>query len=77
MRTTDNVQPALSPEGEIIMQRFLHVLRFSLQSGAYEHEACACSRDPGEKCGLEGFFDIDVNNNYDTCPYNDLKYYVI
>ena len=26
---------------------------FSLQSGAYEHESCACSRDPGEKCGLE------------------------
>ena len=28
------------------------LLRFSLQSGAYEHESCACSRDPGEKCGL-------------------------
>ncbi|MGB5643263.1 MAG: hypothetical protein WBO16_09280, partial [Gammaproteobacteria bacterium] len=28
-------------------------LRFSLQSGAYEHESCACSRDPGEKCGLD------------------------
>jgi len=30
------------------------LLRFSLQSGAYEHESCACCRDPGEKCGLEG-----------------------
>jgi len=29
------------------------LLRFSLQSSAYEHESCACSRDPGEKCGLE------------------------
>jgi hypothetical protein len=28
------------------------MLRFSLQSGAYEHESCACSRDPGETCGL-------------------------
>jgi uncharacterized RDD family membrane protein YckC len=28
------------------------LLRFSLQSGAFEHESCACSRDPGEKCGL-------------------------
>ncbi|MGB5679580.1 MAG: hypothetical protein WBN36_17530, partial [Gammaproteobacteria bacterium] len=28
------------------------LLRFSLQSGAYEHKSCACSRDPGEKCGL-------------------------
>ncbi|MGB5456196.1 MAG: MerR family transcriptional regulator [Gammaproteobacteria bacterium] len=27
-------------------------LRFSLQSGAYEHESGACSRDPGEQCGL-------------------------
>jgi len=23
----------------------------SLQSGAFEHGSCACSRDPGEKCG--------------------------
>ncbi|MGB5454740.1 MAG: hypothetical protein WBO18_01995, partial [Gammaproteobacteria bacterium] len=28
------------------------LLRFSLQSGAYEYESCACSRDPGEKYGL-------------------------
>jgi len=28
------------------------LLRFSLQSGAYGHEYCACSRDPDEKCGL-------------------------
>ena len=27
-------------------------LRFSLQSGAYEHESCASSRDPGEQGGL-------------------------
>jgi hypothetical protein len=33
------------------------LLRFSLQSGAYEHESCACSRDPGEKCGLGAFVD--------------------
>ncbi|MGB5520665.1 MAG: hypothetical protein WBO73_19680 [Gammaproteobacteria bacterium] len=26
------------------------MLRFTLQSGAYEYEPCACSRDPGEKC---------------------------
>ncbi|MGB5679210.1 MAG: GFA family protein [Gammaproteobacteria bacterium] len=31
------------------------MLRFSLQSGAYAHESCACSRDPGEKCGLSAF----------------------
>jgi len=30
------------------------LLRFSLQSGAYEHESCVCSRDPDEKCGLGG-----------------------
>ena len=30
-----------------------YLLRFSLQSGAFEHESCACSRDPGEKCGLK------------------------
>ncbi|MGB5582693.1 MAG: hypothetical protein WBO93_03700, partial [Gammaproteobacteria bacterium] len=28
------------------------LLRFSLQSGAYKYESCACSRDPGEKYGL-------------------------
>jgi hypothetical protein len=28
------------------------LLRFSLQSGAFEHESCACSGDPGEKRGL-------------------------
>jgi release factor glutamine methyltransferase len=31
------------------------LLRFSLQSGAYEYESCACSRDPGEKCELDAF----------------------
>ncbi|MGB5582392.1 MAG: hypothetical protein WBO93_02135, partial [Gammaproteobacteria bacterium] len=34
------------------------LLRFSLQSGAYEYESCACSRDPGEKCGSGPYVDL-------------------
>lgn len=52
-------------------------LCFSLQSGAYKHESCACFRDTGEQCGVVARLEAVVYLDGEYLPLSQAKVSVL